>query len=135
MKKAFYIFMLSLVLAGCGRRSEKTPYVYELTTVNTGQTDAAGVDLFFKDLREGVGGLGANRRGGKTHDLFETQMPYPTRIEYTPGKVTTDNRVSITDITVVGQLERGKDNQTLTVEIDTTQNKAICRVGTLTIKP
>jgi hypothetical protein len=120
-------FLGGFFLAGCAPKEK--PYNYDLTSVNVGKDDASGLELYFGDKWEGVGGLAANAKGSATHAFFETPIPYPTRIEFTPGDVTTDQRIVITDIKVEGELKRDVPDQTLTVEIDTTNKRAVCKVG------
>ena len=127
------ISSLVLTLVSCLGQRIASVYVFELTVVNVGQEDASGMDVYFGSQRKDVGALDGNRKFFKVHDFFEAKIPYPTSVQYTPGLKTTDNRVEIKKIKIIGELKRGVPNQTLLVEVDTTNRTAVCTVGKIKV--
>lgn len=130
------MFLFGLIGQSCAVNSatdaevkgDNSPFLYDLTTTDVGTLKIAGVSLYFGDRTVDVGGF--YPKMSRTMGFFKTNVPYPTEIAYFPYGATSDSEVIyITDIKVEGELHRSDPHQTLTVEIDPDNHRAVCKVG------
>jgi hypothetical protein len=117
------------VLSSCGQAAQEKPYVYELVTLNVGKKIIVGVKLYYGDKFANSGSLQADSKQTSTIGFFESPTPYPTKITYEDYKAAEKDPIYvITDIKIVGQLQRGVPGQKLVVEIDPDNKRATCTV-------
>ncbi len=123
----FFAFVCTL--SSCGQAAREKPYVYELVTLNVGKNIIVGVKLYYGDKFANSGSLQADSKQTRTIGFFETPIPYPTKIEYYPyGATKISEELFITDIKIIGQMQRGVAGQKLVVEIDPENLRATCTV-------
>ena len=116
-----------VLLIGC---QKDMLYTYDLEVVNIGDKEVIGMTIYFDQREIGFGVLGANAEYSATYVLFETSVPYPTKVAYEQrNEENQEEHVEINSIQITGKLIPHNYKQLLQVRIDTTNKTASATVS------